>query len=223
MESSIGGVSNSSGGSVLGDNLDDIANVIKNVPLTSPTDNQNQTPKVTSNTEQYATVIPDANRDKDLSNEIAGVKTAGSLVSAAGGIINANSKYSQITSQNNFNIHMAEIQAEQVQSSSKFNQLREQTKGESRANQSRLSAVAQGQSARGDLANTAASNEDVYAAQNMMNMEINSMRQIFGLQSKVRMMQSENAAAEINRDAEMAHAIIGGVTGVATAYAEAQK
>ncbi|HET8686482.1 MAG TPA: hypothetical protein VFM18_07435 [Methanosarcina sp.] len=152
--------------------------------------------------------LDNSQQDAERNNRIMYARGASALLKMTGGIINANSKYSQITSQNNFNIHMAEIQALNVASTSASAQLKEQTKGQSRAGDARLAAVAQGQSANGDLANTQASNEEVYAAQNAMNIQINSMRTIFGIQSQERQLQYSNQIAGINRDLEISHAIV---------------
>ena len=115
--------------------------------------------------------------------------TAG-VLKAIGGVINANSKYSSVISQNNFNIQQAQTQALQLASVTHSRMLKEQTNGKARGQDALIAAVAQGQSAGGDLAQTAVSNEDVYAAENMMNLEINSMRQVFGLESQQRQLQA---------------------------------
>ena len=44
------------------------------------------------------------------------------------------------------------------------------------------------------------------------------MRQVFGIQSQERYMQSQNISAGLNRDAEIAQAIVGGVSGAAESF-----
>lgn len=153
---------------------------------------------------------------KDRKTAAAFEATAG-VVKAIGGVMNANSKYSSIIGQNNFNIQQSKNQALMVAADTKRQMLKEQTKGKARGQEALIAAVAQGQAAGGDLAQTAISNEDVYAAENMMAMEINAMRQIFGLETQQRQIESSGRMAEINRDLEEAQAIAGGVFSVASA------
>lgn len=157
-----------------------------------------------------------AYRDEQLRLQEVGAAAdiASGVMKGLGGVINAQSKYSQTVNRNNFNIQLAEMQSLNIAADSAGRQLKEQTKGKSRGQDAQLSAVAQGQSASGDLALTAMSNEDVYAAENMMNIELNSMRQIFGLESQKRMFESNSRVAKINRDLEMAQAIVEGGTQV---------
>jgi len=143
---------------------------------------------------------------------------AAGVLKSIGGVINANSKYSQISNRNSFNIQMAEIQEMQVASDTQTRILREGTKGKARGQNAQLAAVAQGQSANGDLARTAMSNEDVYAAENQMAIEINSARQIFGLQTQERQLRSDTSMAEINRDLEMSQAIAGGALDIGMGF-----
>lgn len=148
-------------------------------------------------------------------NKINALRAGAALLKATGGIINAESKYAQTKSQNNFNIQMADQQIMQVASEAKFAALREDVKGKGRANDALISAVGQGQSASGDFANKAVSSEEVYAAQNMMAIEINSMRKVFGIQSQIRQLQTNNEIAKQNRNTEMADSVLQGVASYA--------
>jgi len=154
--------------------------------------------------------LADSAEAKRLQKAGASADIAAGVIKAVGGVINAYAAYSATVDRNNFNIQMAEQQAMNVTSSSRAAMLREQTKGKSRAGNAQLAAVARGQAAGGDLAQTAMSNEEVYAAENMMNMEINAMRQNFGIESQIRQIQSSSNIAEINRDLAVSQAIIGG-------------
>lgn len=147
----------------------------------------------------------------------AALEATAGVIRAIGGVINANSKYSSVIGQNNFDIQQSKNQALMVASDVHRQILKEQTKGKSRGQEALIAAVAQGQAASGDLAQTAISNEDVYAAENMMAMEINSMRQVFGLETQQRQLEASSRIAEINRDLEVAQAVAGGVFSLASA------
>lgn len=236
MASNLSGVTTSSGVGLNESNLQDIAKAVQPLAdlnshikpdiggqtefddMKAPITQYNPFDHITGRTEQFDNPLPDTTEaDTEKWNQIQDIKQAGAILKATGGIINAQSKYKQITNQNTFNMHMAEIQEAQVMSSSAFAQLREQTKGKARAGSARIAAVGQGQDANGDLANTASSAEEVYAAQNMMNMQINTMRQIFGIQSQERMYQYQNQLAKISRDEEIFHSVLSGVQSVAGA------
>lgn len=132
---------------------------------------------------------------------------------AIGGIINAQATFNQFDSQTRLGIQLAQEQARQIHSNAQFDSLREQTKGQSRGDRARLAAAAQGQSARGDLANTMASNEEVASAQNMMIIELNAMRQVFGIEKKISMAESNVRIAKTNRDTQMVNSVLGAALG----------
>jgi len=175
-------------------------------------------PKPTGLTEKFSKsldlTIEDLEESKRLQTIGASADMAAGVMKAVGGVINANSKYSQTINRNNFNLQMAEIQSLQIASDTRSKMLKEQTKGVARGQNAQLAAVAQGQAAGGDLATTAMSNEEVYAAENMMALEINSMRQIFGIETQKRMIESSSRMAEISRDMEVTQAISGGAMDV---------
>jgi hypothetical protein len=124
-----------------------------------------------------------------------------------GGVLNANAKYNALESQTRFNVQMARNQAAQVRGAIAQKVLQEKEAGRSRAGDAQLAAVAQGQSAGGDMAQTAMSNEEVFAAQQAMITEINGMRQIFGIESQIRAEQSSLRQAKIQRDLDRGLAI----------------
>lgn len=155
-----------------------------------------------------------ADRQKDK-EQVNSIKLGAAILQATGGIINAQSKYSQIAAQNTYNIQQADSQIMQVASSAAFQKLREDVKGKERGNDALISAVGQGQSANGDLAKTAVTSEEIFAAQNMMAIEINSMRQAFGIESKIRQLKSNTEIAKINRTGEMSQAVLSAVSSYA--------
>ena len=175
---------------------------------------------ITGPTNKFDTSSPYEKEKIRLQKVGAQAEIASGVIKTLGGVINAQSKYSQTVSKNNFNIQMAQIQADNVVADVHAKMLKEQTKGISRGQSAQLAAVAQGQSAGGDLAQTAMSNEAVYAAENMMNMEINSMRQVFGLESQQRQLESSSRIAGINKDLEMSQAIAGGALDIGLGYAQ---
>lgn len=122
-------------------------------------------------------------------------------------LINAQYKYVSTVNQNQANIMQAYQTIGEVESAGATAQLKEQTKGQVRGGQARLSAVARGQDAYGDIANTAASNEEVYAAQNRLNIQLNTMRQAFGLETQVRQLELDSQLAERERNMQMASAL----------------
>lgn len=136
---------------------------------------------------------------------------------AVGGIINAYSAHSNFVTENNMKMFQSQLQQNYIRADASRAILREGTKATDRKGQALISAVAQGQAASGDIAQTAMSNEDVYAAQNAMNIEINAMRAIYGLQSDQLNMESNNRLSKINRDASIAQSIIGGASSFAMA------
>jgi hypothetical protein len=150
-------------------------------------------------------------------NNIAGLRTASSLITAAGGVINAQSKYRQAVDQNNYNIELANNQIKEVMSDAARLKLRTQTKGVEAGNDALLAAIAQGQAVNSDMANKAVTNELMYAAQNMMNIEINSIRSVYNIQSQINSLNSASRIAGINRDLEQTQAIFEGVLGVTAA------
>ncbi len=173
-----------------------------------------QTPSVgmTGDTPQKSTTPATAttilNRDTYIK-----ARAAVSALNAIGGVVNAQAKYQNIVNTNNYNIAQAQMQADSIRSATAEQVLKEQTKGEIRAGKATLNAVAQGQAAGGDLAKTLSNNEKVYAAQNAMNLETNSMRTIFGLESKIGQMNYENDVAEVNKNYSQAQAMIGAIPG----------
>lgn len=154
---------------------------------------------------------------KKMQNKTAGIKTASALITAAGGVINAQSKYNQSTNQNNYNIELANNQIKEVMSDAARLKLRTQTKGVEAGNDALLAAIAQGQSVQGDMANKAVANELMFAAQNMMNIEINSIRSVFNIESQINSLNSASNVAGINRDLERNQAIFEGIMGVTAA------
>lgn len=147
----------------------------------------------------------------------AAARATAAILRATGSVINANAKYQQTAANNAFAIQQAQQQALVVASQAQYKMLREQTKGKARGQSAMISAVAQGQAAGGDIAQTAISNEDVYAAEQSMMIEINAMRQVFGLETQQRVLESDIRMAEINRDLEVSQAIVGGVADVGMA------
>lgn len=157
-------------------------------------------------------------REEKLLKMKAGLSISSGVVEAVGGYINAEAKYQNKKFENDTNIQLAQEQAHNVVAESKFKMLREQTKGSARAGSAKLAAVAQGQSASGDMALTSASNEEIFAAQNMMNIEVNAMREVFNLESQQRRYESSTRMAEINADREKADSIISGLGKIGVGY-----
>lgn len=147
----------------------------------------------------------------------AAARATAGILRATGGVINANAKYQQTAGNNNFAIQQAQQQALMVASDVQQKILKEQTKGKARGESAMISAVAQGQAAGGDLAQTAISNEALYAAEQSMLMEINAARQVYGLETQQRVLESSNRMAGINKDLEISQAIVSGVADVGMA------
>lgn len=155
--------------------------------------------------------------DPEITNRARDARVAGALIEAVGGTINASIKHNNYVSENNMKIYQAQMTENRIQADAARAILREGNKAADRKGQALISAVAQGQSATGDLAKTAMSNEDVYAAQNAMNIEINAMRAIYGLNSEIITTQTNNRLSKINRNANIAQNIIGASAKVAVA------
>jgi len=161
------------------------------------------------------TVYP---KDPEATNNARNARMGAAAVEAIGGVINASTKHTNFVSENNMKIYQAQLQQNYVRADAARAILREGNKAADRKGQALISAVAQGQSPTGDLAQTAISNEEVYAAQNAMNIEINAMRSIYGLQSEVINMETNNRLSRINRNASIAQSIIGGASKAAVGY-----
>ena len=157
-------------------------------------------------------------KDPEATNNARNARMGAAAVEAIGGVINASTKHTNFVSENNMKIYQAQQQENFVRADAARAILREGNKATERKGQALISAIAQGQSASGDLAQTAMSNEDVFAAQQAMNIEINSMRAIYGLQSEQINMQTNNRLSRINRNASIAQSIIGGVSKAAVGY-----
>lgn len=170
-------------------------------------------PSLTNQEKAAQRYLDESDKQKAKNEQMAYAGAAISVIKATGGVINANSKYAQTVNQNNFNIQQAELETMRMESDAQRQMLQEQTKGEAKGDRALLSAIARGQSAGGDLAQRAVKTQSVIAAQNRMVIEINSMRQIFNMQSQIRMLESENNMAKINRDLEVSQAITSGVMG----------
>ena len=157
-------------------------------------------------------------KDPEATNNARNARMGAAGIEAIGGVINASVKHANFVSENNMKIYQAQQQENFVRADAARAILREGNKATDRKGQALISAIAQGQSASGDLAQTAMSNEDVFAAQQAMNIEINSMRAIYGLQSEQINMQTNNRLSRINRNASIAQSIIGGVSKAAVGY-----
>jgi len=157
-------------------------------------------------------------KDPEATNRARNARMGAAGIEAIGGVINASVKHANFVSENNMKIYQAQQQENFVRADAARAILREGNKATERKGQALISAIAQGQSASGDLAQTAMSNEDVFAAQQAMNIEINSMRAIYGLQSEQINMQTNNRLSRINRNASIAQSIIGGVSKAAVGY-----
>lgn len=178
--------------------------------------------------DSYKTDTGDAVREslaesRRLEKGAAAARATSGILKATGAVINANAKYEQTAANNAFAIQQAQQQSLAVASQAHYKMLKEETKGKARGQSAMISAVAQGQAAGGDLAKTAISNEDVYAAEQSMILEINAMRQVFGLETQQRQLEHDTRMADINRDSEISQAIIGGFADVGMAGAGVMK
>jgi len=158
-------------------------------------------------------------KDPEASGKVMKARMGAAALKTAGGVINAVSAHTNYVNANSMKIYQAQLQQNYIKADAARAILREGTKATDRKGQALISAVAQGQSASGDLAQTAMSNEDVYAAQNAMNIEINAMRAIYGQQAEILNIESNNRLSKINRNASIANSIIGGAT---SAYGASQ-
>lgn len=136
------------------------------------------------------------------------LRMAGAVIESIGGIVNAVAKHQNFVSSNNMRILSAQQQQNYVKADAARAILRQGNAGEDRKDSALLSAIAQGQAPEGDLAQTQMSNEDVYTAQQVMNIEINAMRSVYGLQSEILTMETNNRISRINRNASIAQNII---------------
>lgn len=157
--------------------------------------------------------------DPEKTNMARNLRLGAAAIDTIGGVVNAYSRNANFVSANNYKIMQANLQQNYIRGDAARAMLREGTKAQDRKGQAQLNAVAQGQDANGDLARTAMSNEDVYAAQNAMNIEINAMRAIYGLQSEVIAMQTNNRLSRINRNTTIAQSLIRGASQAAIAGA----
>lgn len=155
--------------------------------------------------------------DPETTNRARDARVAGAIIETVGGVINASVKHTNYVSENNMKIYQAQMSQNFIKAQAARAIVREGTQATDRKGNALISAVAQGQSATGDLATTAMSNEDVYAAQNVMNIEINAMRAIYGINSEILQAQTNNRLSRINRNATIAQNIIGGAAKVAVA------
>ena len=146
--------------------------------------------------------------DPEKTNTDRSARIAAAGIDAIGGIVNANTRHQDYVTANNLRIMQANRQKDYIRADAARAVLREGTKATDRKGNALLNAVAQGQSAGGDLAQTAMSAEDVYAAQNTLNIEINAMRSIYGLEIEQSAMESNNRISNINRNASIAQNII---------------
>ena len=146
--------------------------------------------------------------DPAKANTDRNARIAAAGIDAIGGVINAISRHQDFVNLNNMKIMQASRQQEYIQQDAARSILREGTKAQDRKGDAQLNAAAQGQSANGDLAKTAMSAEDVYAAQNALNIEIKAMRGIYGLAVEKNAMETNNRISAINRNASIAQNII---------------
>lgn len=157
--------------------------------------------------------------DPKSSNAGKYLKAGAAGIDTIGGIINAQAKYTNYVSSNNMKIYQAQLQQNYIRAEAARASLRQGNLAADRKGQALLNAVAQGQSATGDLAQTAMSNEDVYAAQNVMNIEINAMRSIYGMEREIATLNSNSRLARLERNQSIANSIMGGATSAASAMA----
>ena len=122
-------------------------------------------------------------------------------------IVNSYYKYNSIKIDNNANILQANKALMELQSDAAYAKLREQTKGKSRGDSAKMSAVARGQSSSGDNAQVASNAEDVYALQQMAMIDVNAMRQAIGLDNQIVQLETSTKMARARRNTEMAGSV----------------
>lgn len=126
------------------------------------------------------------------------------------GILNATSQFSQVKSRARLNIMLASHQESAVIASGKGKALREETKGISAGEDAALALVAQGQEFTGNLASKAKQTEELFGAFNAMQVEINSLREAYGLKAQQALFESDIRQGKIARDAAIFDSVLSG-------------
>ncbi len=143
---------------------------------------------------------------KDLENT-KNARVALQYLKDGSDMVNAYYKYQSVKVDNNANILAANKALMELESDAAYAKLREQTKGQSRASNAMMSAVARGQSASGDIAATSANIEEVYALQQMALIDVNAMRQAIGLENQIIQLGTSTTMARYQRNASMASSL----------------
>lgn len=132
------------------------------------------------------------------------------VAQSVAGIADAVLEFEQIDSTAKLNMMFANIQFNESLRLGREQALQAETQGFARGEQGVLSAVAQGQSAQGGIAQSSQLAEETLGVLNAIAIENNAIREAYGFKSEIALIEHERNLAEINRNAKIATSALSG-------------
>lgn len=163
-------------------------------------------------TQQVSSEIQKLGEQAEKRERAAALAGAGLAVfQTVSGIVQAQSRYKQLSSKARLNIQLAQFQAAEARAFGKEAALREETKGVSRGQDILLALAAQGQDVQGALAQGQQRGEELFGFMNAMQIENNAIREALGYEQQALLYESDIRQAAIERDTAILDSILSGV------------